>query len=47
MMNDPVSLWVKDMAAKGLPGNEVVARYVALQKAAGFSFPKGLSPLTD
>ena len=47
MMNDPVSLWVKDMAAKGLPGNEVVARYVALQKAAGFNFPKGLSPLTD
>jgi TRAP-type transport system periplasmic protein len=47
MMNDPVSLWVDDMAKKGLPAKELVARYVVLQKAAGFTFPKGLSPLTD
>jgi len=47
MMNDPVSLWVDDMTKKGLPAKELVVRYVALQKAAGFSFPKGLSPLTD
>ena len=47
MMNDPVNLWVNDMAAKGLPGKDLVAKYVALQKAAGFKFPKGLSPLTD
>jgi TRAP-type C4-dicarboxylate transport system substrate-binding protein len=47
MMNDPVDLWVKDMSAKGLPAKELVAKYVALQKAAGYSFPKGLSPLTD
>ena len=47
MMNDPVSLWVNDVTAKGLPGKELVARYMALQKAAGYGFPKGLSPLTD
>jgi TRAP-type C4-dicarboxylate transport system substrate-binding protein len=47
MMNDPVSLWINDMSKKGLPAKELVVRYVALQKEAGFSFPKGLSPLTD
>jgi TRAP-type C4-dicarboxylate transport system substrate-binding protein len=47
MMNDPVSLYIKDLTAKGLPGKEIVARYVALQKEAGFRFPKGLSPVTD